>query len=303
MKTATGNEIRKCYSRLGAPVTSYDDAIAKVGFNILQEPVYRVSSSVAIKNKVGLFRSDNGECLEIHSDRFALVQPSESLRVLEKAREIVGGKWSTVQVNKGGRMIAGFIELENEIKAPKRGDTIALSLAYFDHFDGKGLARLTLSACNLTCTNGMTSLQNVISFNSKHVGDIAGRLQQIEAKLQFNFALAIENMKEQVTALDNKSMSGKEIVRFAEKLFPAPDESNVSTRIENTRDEIVSGFSRGTGNQGRTRWDAFNSVTEHLDWNSTFRETEFSREENRFESLLTGKGAATRERALQLLLN
>jgi hypothetical protein len=69
------------------------------------------------------------------------------------------------------------------------------------------------------------------------------------------------------------------------------------------REAIVTGFSRGTGNRGQTRWDAFNSVTEWVDWESTFRTTEFSREENRFESLLTGKGANTRNRALELLLN
>jgi fido (protein-threonine AMPylation protein) len=54
---------------------------------------------------------------------------------------------------------------------------------------------------------------------------------------------------------------------------------------------------------GRTRWDAFNAVTEHLDWAGTFRETEFSREENRFESLVTGSAARVRERAMELLLN
>lgn len=303
MKTITGNTVRKCYSKLGAPVVSYADAIAKVGFSIIQEPVARASNCAPIKNKTGLFRSDTGECLEIHSDKFALIQPNDSLLVLERAREIVGGQWSSVQVNKGGRMIAGFVEVENEIIAPNRGDTVALSLAYFDHFDGSGLARLTLSACNLTCTNGMTSLKNVISFNSKHVGDIKGRLHDIEAKMQFNFALAVEDMRQQVTALDAKPMARSEVEAFARALFPVADENEVSSRTENMREEIVTGFSRGTGNQGRTRWDAFNAVTETLDWNSTFRTTEFSREENRFESLLSGKGAATRQRALELLLN
>jgi hypothetical protein len=153
---------------LGKPVSSYETACSTVGFNVLQEPVSRASNAKEIKGKMGLFRSDNGDCLEIHSDKFSLVQPNESLRVLERAREIVGGQWSTVQVNKGGRMIAGFVEVENTIVAPKRGDTISLALAYFDHFDGKGLARFSLSACNLTCTNGMTGLKDVLSFNSRH---------------------------------------------------------------------------------------------------------------------------------------
>lgn len=303
MKTATGNEVRKCYSKLGTPVSSLDMACKTVGFNVMQEPVSRLSNGAKIDGKMGLFRSDNGECLEIHSSKFALVQPCDSLKVLERAREIVGGKWSTVQVNKGGRMIAGFVEVENTIVAPKRGDTIALSLAYFDHFDGKGLARFSLSACNLTCTNGMTGLADVLSFNSRHIGDISGRLSAVEGKLQFNFALAVENMRGIVAKLDDTPMTQAEVRGFAAKLYPVADESEVSGRTENMREEIVTGFSRGTGNQGRTRWDAFNALTEQLDWSSTFRTTEFSRDENRFESLLTGKAANTRNRALELLLN
>ncbi len=303
MKTITGQTVRKCYSRIGTPVANYAEAVARVGFNVLAEPVARHSTGLSIPNSTGLFRSDNGVCLGIHSDRFSFVQPSESLRVLEKAREIVGGQWVSVQANKGGRMVTGFVDVETNIKAPKRGDTVSLSLAYFDHFDGGGRACFKLSACNLTCDNGMTGQKDVMSFNEKHIGDISGRMLAVEAKLQFNFALAVENMREQIVKLDSTPMDRAEVEGFARVLFPAKDENEVSTKTENMRDAIVTGFSRGTGNQGRTRWDAFNSVTEFLDWGSSFRETDFSREENRFESLLTGNGAKTRERALELLLN
>jgi|HubBroStandDraft_3_1064219.scaffolds.fasta_scaffold69263_2 hypothetical protein len=302
MKTATGSTVRKCYSRIGTNVDSYESAVNAVGFSVFQEPIARVSNGREVNGKMGLFRSDNGNCLEIHSDKFSLVQPSESLRVLERARELVNGSWASVQVNKGGRMIAGFVEVENSIVAPNRGDTVALSLAYFDHFDGNGLARLTLSACNLTCTNGMTSLKNVLSFSSKHIGDIGGRLLDIETKLNFNFLMAVEEMKSTVVKLDAKPMAQTEVTNFARQLFPAQDENDVPSRTENMRNEIVAGFSHGTGNQGRTRWDTFNAVTEYLDWSSTFRETEHSAEENRFESLLSGRGANTRQRALELLL-
>lgn len=301
MKTVTGNIVRKCYSRLGQIVSSYAEACAHVGFSIVQESVSRTSNAKEIPNTRGLFRSDNGDCLGIHTEAFSLVQPSESLKLLERARELVKGVWASVQVNKGGRMIAGFIEVEDKIIVPKRGDTIALSLSYFDHFDGKGKARFGLSACNLTCNNGMTSLKDILSFNTKHVGDIKGRMLTIEAKLQFNWVLAVNEMRDRVTKLDATPMSQSEVEGFARALFPTADESDLPTRTLNMREAIATGFVRGTGNQGRTRWDAFNAVTEFVDWQATYRETDFSREENRFESVMTGNGASLRERALELL--
>lgn len=307
MKTSTGKEVRKCYSRIGKAVSSHAEAVSSVGFTIAPHAIPSPTQpGKTIANTTGLFRSDNGDCLGIHSERFAFVQPSESLLVLERARQIVNGKWASVQVNKGGRMIGAFVEVENQIVAPNRGDVISLSLGATDHFDGSGKHRFFLSACNLTCTNGMTSLKSVISFGSKHIGGISDRLKVIEGKLQMNFVMAVDEMREQVTALDAKPMSRGEVVNFAERLFPINPEASESAnnaRIEGKREAIVTGFSRGTGNQGRTAWDAFNSVTEWLDWQSTFRQTGHSKEENRFESLIMGKGAATRERALELLLN
>lgn len=303
MKTSTGNIVRKAYSQIGAPVSSYAQAVSTVGFDIQALQMKHPVSGKLIPNETGLFRSDNDGCLAIHSDKFSFVQPSESLKVLERARQIVGGQWSSVQVNKGGRMIGAFIEVENTIVAPNRGDTIALSLGLFDHFDGNGLARINLSACNLTCTNGMTGLKSIISFASKHIGDVSSRLKVLEGSLQLKFVQAVDEMRGQVVALDSKPMTRAQVEVFAEQLFPIDPDAVNKSRVENQRQAVVTGFSRGTGNYGETRWDAFNAVTEYLDWTSTFRETQFSKQENRFESLLVGKGANTRARALDLLLS
>ena len=305
MKTITGNTVRKPYSKLGKAVENYGQAVEAVGFSINALPIPSPTNpGQNIRNKTGLFRSDNGECLEIHSEKFAFVQPSDSLMVLEKAREIVGAKWESIQVNKGGRMVCGFVAVENEFIVPKRGDVISFGLGHKDFFDGKGLEEFFLYSNNLSCTNGMVSSKAVMSFKNKHIGDIGDRVKAIEGRLQYQFVLAVNEMKEKITTLDSKPMDLRQVEGFAERLFPSElvgDE--LPTRTENMRKAIVTGFSRGTGNQGRTAWDAFNSVTEFLDWGSTFRETEFSRDENRFESLLMGKAMGTRERALELLLN
>jgi hypothetical protein len=303
MKTVTGNTVRYSLSNFGTKVNDYASACAAVPFTFLQEPVSRASTGEKIPNSFGLFRSDNGGCVGIHSENFGFMQPSESLATLERARALVGGTWSSVASTKGGRQLAAFIQIEKQITAPKRGDKVGLSIAYFDRFDGTGKARLQLLANVLACDNGMTRSDSLVTFSERHCASIRERFTAMEFDLSMQLQTQIEEMQSTVNALDNTPITQSEVDAFARVLFPAADEANVPTRTANVRDAIATGFVRGTGNVGRTRWDAFNAVTEHLDWESRFRVTEFSREENRFESLVTGYAARIRSRALELLLN
>jgi hypothetical protein len=303
MKTVTGNTVRYSLSNFGTKVNDYASACAAVPFTFLQEPVSRASTGEKIPNSFGLFRSDNGGCVGIHSENFGFMQPSESLATLERARALVGGTWSSVASTKGGRQLAAFVNIEAQITAPKRGDKVGLSIAYFDRFDGTGKARLQLLANVLACDNGMTRSDSLVTFSERHCASIRERFTAMEFDLSMQLQTQIEEMQSTVNALDNTPITQSEVDAFARVLFPAADEANVPTRTANVRDAIATGFVRGTGNVGRTRWDAFNAVTEHLDWSSTFRETEFSREENRFESIVSGSASRVRSRALELLLN
>lgn len=301
--TATGSVIRRPLSLSGKRVNSLREACEAVGFSLSQEPISRSSNGNIIPGEMGLFRSDTGGCVGIHSPNFTFLQPCDSLGVLERARQLVGGEWSSASAFKGGRMISGFVQIDTLIKAPRRGDSIGLSIAYFDRFDGGGKARLQLLANVLACDNGMTRSDSLVTFSEKHTGSLKDRFAALEFKLMVNLQEQIEDLRGVVNTLDSRDMVQSEVESFARALFPAQDEENVPARTASARDEVITGFTRGAGNVGRTRWDAFNAVTEYLDHRSTFRETEFSREENRFESIVSGTVARTRNRALELLLN
>jgi hypothetical protein len=309
MKTVTGNTVRFPLASFGTKVNSYAAAVAAVGFSIERLQMRHPVTNATLPGEFGLFRNDTNGCLGIHSANFGVIQPAESLKTLERARGIVGGEWSSVAVTKGGRQLAAFINIETAITAPKRGDKVGLSVAFFDRWDGGGKAKLQLILNVLACDNGMTKGEALINFSEKHCeGTLHERFAEIEFNLHMKLQTQIEEMRGIVTALDTKPMTRKEVVNFARALYPSPEADapgskvEVPTRIENTREAIVAGFFNGRGNVGKTRWDAFNAVTENLDWNGTFRETEFTREENRFDSILAGSAARTRNRALELLL-
>lgn len=306
MKTITGNEVRlfrKPLSLFGKAVKSYAEACASVGFTIISEPAARLSTGKAIPNTQNLYRSDNGTCIGQHTPQFKFLQPCDSLKTLERAREIVGGEWLSASTPKDGRQLSAFIGLEAKITAPSRGDTVGLSVGFFDFFAGQGRCRLSLFANVLACNNGMTASKSLLDFSEKHIGSLASRFAAMEFNLSISLQNQVEEMQGTVNKLDTTPMTGNEVEDFARVLFPATDEAEVSPRVQTARDAVTTGFVRGTGNVGRTRWDAFNAVTELLDWNSSNRETEFSREDNRFESLTVGSAAKTRARALELLLN
>lgn len=304
MKTITGNVVRFPLASYGVKVNSYAAAVSAVGFNLIREPIARASSGKIIPGELGLFRSDNGGCVGIHSPNFSFFQPHESLETLENARRLIGGEWQSVAVLKGGRQISATIALASEVTAPRRGDKLGFSLGNIDYFDGTGKNRMPLLGNVLACDNGMVSQKAVFSMGEKHCeGTLKTRFAAMAETLVRRLKEEMAEMQGVVTQLDQTDMTSSEVVSFARALFPAPDESKVPTRTQNVRDSIATGFVRGAGNVGRTRWDAFNAVTEELDWNGTFRETQFSREENRFESIMSGSAARVRNRALELLLN
>ncbi len=314
LRTITGNLVRKSMAYAGKVVRSHAEACAAIGFTVLSEPaqcsdrIAALSGSALIPNTQNLYHSGTGFCLGQHSPDFSFIQPCDSLETLERARQLVGGQWASVYANKGGAQIAGFIEIDAKITAPKRGDKVGLSIAYFDYYNGRGFARMGLFADVLACNNGMTHSESLVSFSAKHNSGIEARFEALKFKLFVNLQHQVEEMQGIVTKLDTAAISRSEVEAFAATLFPATDESNVSGKLTNIREAIVTGFSRGTGNVGQTRWDAFNAVTEYLDWSATYRGTsnggvEFSAEENRFESLTSGRNAQVRSRALELLLN
>jgi hypothetical protein len=301
MKTITGNEVRKPLAAFGHAVKSVAEAVKAIGFSIISEPAARLSTGKEIPNTQNLYRSYDGYCLGQHTPQFTFIQPEEFMHTLEKARQLVGGEWRSAGSFKSGKSISGFFDIEAKITAPSRGDRVGLAVGGFDRFDGNGLNRLQLFANTLACENGMVSPRSLFAFSEKHNGSLAERFAAMEFNLAIRLQMEIEQMDALVSHLDSTPMTRTEAVNFAAQLYPATDENEVSPRIANTREAVVVGFSRGLGNVGRTRWDAFNAVTENLDWNSSFRETEYSREENRFESLTSGNGAKIRARALELL--
>ena len=85
-------------------------------------------------------------------------------------------------------------------------------------------------------------------------------------------------------------------------LLGVSDGEKMSTRTSNQLDELMALFRTGTGNAGRSYWDAFNAVTEFIDHSRSNRVSSGrSQQEVRFESVLMGSGDTMKAKAFDLL--
>jgi hypothetical protein len=74
---------------------------------------------------------------------------------------------------------------------------------------------------------------------------------------------SLQGMYKGFAKLDSKAMSKTELYNFLAEVYPMKDEDD--DRMVSRHNDIAALFSRGAGNLGQSRWDAFNAVTEYVD--------------------------------------
>jgi hypothetical protein len=136
----------------------------------------------------------------------------------------------------------------------------------------------------------------------RHTENYKLRVRDAQKTLELASAY-FDDLQGLMNKLAQASMSKDEMVKFTEVLLPTPAKVELatpaaSTRLINTRSNIVALFDRGAGNQGKSRWDALSAVTDFVDHERTTRG-----DTSRMESsvLETGSGSRLKQRAVDLL--
>lgn len=334
--------------RFGKRVMSYEQAVAALDYKVTKEPIARLEPILAALREgklghadllrlaedcelgetslidpdrpekgtrfdgvKGIFNATTGKHLGTFTDGFTFHQPEETLELVRAAVDTVGAQWSSVAAIRGGAQLHAFATIDAEIKAPKRGDTVALAIGANDFFDGKGVFSLGLYGVVLTCTNGARRNEVKFSMRSKHCSRLADRVNAVRFEIGMKVQDAVEEMRGFVHRLDSQDMTRAEMDTFSLKLFGLDSEAQLregdQQAAKQTREKVEAVrylFRNGTGNVGQTRWDAYNAVTEFADWFGAFRNSaNASVEENRFASMVNGGVAKLKARAEELLLN
>lgn len=243
--------------------------------------------------------------LEVVGNRYHPIQNSESFNFFD---EVIGQKqanYETAGTLGGGKKVWIMATLPGKlfIQSNPADEAEKWVLLHTSH-DGSASLTLQLVAVRVVCQNtlsaALASRSNVVKI--RHTENYKLRVRDAQKTLELASAY-FDDLQGLMNKLAQASMSKDEMVKFTEVLLPTPTKAELatpaaSTRLINTRSNIVALFDRGAGNQGKSRWDALSAVTDFVDHERTTRG-----DTSRMESsvLETGSGSRLKQRAVDLL--
>ena len=304
MSTATIEHPTKLTSvieSLGGRANGFEGTLSRADLNweVREDKVGGIDSAVIMPRKKILYRSDNNKALGIVGEDYNASDPKEFLRMQYEFAEFIGGK---ARVSRAGFIperakAFAFINV-GKINIPrgqaKVGDPLRAYIYSSDGWDGNTPHQSRLYIERLACSNGMTSRKLSASLWVSHT---KGREEALTARWK-DFLGEIKgnvcNIKDSFTQLAEQSMTQEQMDEFLAKLLPGE-----STMTRNRRDSISQLFAGGEGNEGSSRWDAYNAVTEFVTHHRSYRGNDVTPgETNRFLGVLETDTLSNRALAL-----
>lgn len=279
---------------------------ADLNFDVEKVPVHTPEGNV-VTGKYLLRRTDNNFVLGTCGDRYHIVDNKSMFDPFDSIVQNTGAVYESAGVINHGKTCWVSARLGDDFKV--RDDAFqrrVIMLVYHN-----GLQRNSYFGYNnrVICNNMMSSLNAASRKNGigvKHT-----------PKWEDNLNLAVEAFKdslresnvfaESISKLASQKMTKLQAARFALKFFndfkPIKRTTSRSdrsrTRNHGKVEELMHLFEEGVGNEGKTRYDMFNAVTEYLDHRSVRSNANSGR---RFLSNLNGLQAAKKRKAVNVLL-
>lgn len=289
---------------------------AQLDWEVEQVPVYhQVEGELeALEDQYLVRRKDNNRALKVMSNKYQLIQNAETFAF---ADDIIGSGqavWDTAGSIAGGRVVFMQVELPGHLFLKSNPDdkTVKKVLFLNSHDGSKALTGM-ITPVRVVCQNTLNAAlaDHSNQFKVYHRKNFQAKKQEAAKILELATAY-YDDLQVVMDTLAEQQVAKSFVDGFVGALFPSSKEE-VATRTENRRQQIADLFSTGKGNNGETKWDLFNAVTEYVDHHSVGRMTGTRQNrsdafvdvesEARFERSLLGSGAGLKQRALDLLLN
>lgn len=261
-----------------------------------------VDTGIVMPRKKLLYRSDNQAPLGIVGEEYSPSSPKEFLESQYEFAEFIKGRVSRAGFIPSRSRAFAFVRMDQELSVPrvlrKKGDPLRAYIYSTDGWDGGTPRRSRLYLERLICSNGMTSREIKADLWVSHTKGREEAYGNRWKTFMQKTAETITTVMAQFKELAETRMSPEEAKSFFEKLLPGK-----STRTQGTRSQLFRLFgAEGVGNEGVSRWDAYNAVTEYVTHHRTYRGNEATPvTTNRFLGVLETDTMSPR--ALNFLLN
>lgn len=290
--------------------------VSQLDWEVEQVPVYHTWNGEleALEDQYLVRRKDNGRALKVMSNKYQVIQNSETFAF---ADEIIGSGqavWDTAGSIAGGRVVFMQVELPGHLFLKSNPDdkTVKKVLFLNSHDGSKALTGM-ITPVRVVCQNTLNAALSEHSncFKIYHRKNFQSKKDEA-AKILGLASAYYDDLQIVMDTLAEQEVTKSYVDGFVSTLFPS-SKDEVATRTENRRQQIVDLFSNGRGNNGENKWDLYNAVTEYVDHHSAGRMTSTRQgrsdalvnveSEARFERAILGSGAVLKQRALDLLLN
>ena len=280
---------------------------AQLDWTVQKQPI-SVNSQVMDGFQASV-RVEDGKPLGIVRDTYRIIQNVELFDFMDTLIGESAAIYHTAGSLRGGSRVFITAKLPNDMQIGP--DKVEKYILLASSHDGSLAMHIKWTPVRVVCQNTLSSALNiggeqVESIAIRHTKNYAGRVDMARKVLQLT-DVYYSNMDKLFQRLVASPMSDSEFNGFAKDLVPCrSDEKQAVTRVQNIVGDLGVLFNTGVGNEAtgvnHTRWAAYNAVTEYVDHHKKIAHHKGSDDKTvRMESLIWGKGADIKNKALQLL--
>tara|TARA_R110001592_G_scaffold309210_2_gene583304 strand:+ start:1697 stop:2524 length:828 start_codon:yes stop_codon:yes gene_type:complete len=227
-------------------------------FIIDKVPVYDGEHN-RIPETYSLKRSDTQAHVGIVGEKYRPIQMVEMIDIVDRASKQIGDieHIGFTESNKGKKMLIQS-KLSEDIDVG--GDKV--QPYFYTLIDNSGMAsnKLIPSTERIICDNAFHLVQTSRENNTRHASTFDGRVTSMIDGIVESIEKA-KNFGSTMEKLKSSKFTTDQMVKLTQCLVPVQEDE--STKRMHKRERLVELFSSGKGNEGETRWDAFNALTEY----------------------------------------
>jgi phage/plasmid-like protein (TIGR03299 family) len=246
------------------------------------------------------------QALGIVGKQYQVVQNSEAFEFLNHVADESGAVFETAGSMNGGRQVFMSMKMPEGVVLADGQDTVDMYIMATNSHDGSKAFTAAVTPIRPVCANTVRlALKSArSSWYIRHTQNVQGRIQQAREALGLAFSYR-EAFQAEVDSLAVQAFTDAEFDAFIESLVV--DKRNKTDRQRNNEQQVMAEM-RGLWNAPTqdgiryTKWGAFNTVVEWIDWAKPVKAKGGDEGIVRAERIMSGALDGFKDRAYSLLV-
>ena len=269
-----------------APTSTDAIRLAGLDWQVDSRPIFDSFGKEIEGYKANTRNSDNS-LLGIVSDRYKIVQNSEAFEFTDS---LIGEDvhYETAGSLKNGKTVWLLAKLPEKTIL---GDKFDPYVCFTNNHDGKGAIQVCCTPIRVVCYNTLNlALRKASrSWSARHLGDIAGKLNEAKHTLMMadDYITELEN---EANILSFKKITDSDIEAIIDELYPIKqsDSDRKKNNVIQIKEGIFKRYEMSDISQFKgTKWGVINAVTDFADHSIPTRLTK-NFQENNWGRIITG---------------